>query len=428
MESNKRFEKSIKSYILKNKDIPILTFDYEKTIDKTSVGEYPSYKIKHIKILREDLLPAGYPNTVDSSKLRDWIERRKIPRNRKNMENVINFRLNELELDKGSFMNYIDISFGLSLNDSYWVVPAEKELLWKDYNLYQNKFSEVISLVAFGEKGEFERYPEEIRTSPEYTTDGMLAKCWSVIDNKICLLKKSSEHHKKEAYAEYYMSQVAEIMGFEHIEYDIIKFHENIVSSCSLFTSEDVGFIPMYYCMKNEDIHKKEGKLLAAVSKIYGKEKLEDLMVFDSLIYNTDRHLGNLGMLVDNNTRKILKAAPIFDNGNSILSLLDDKTNVENIFKRYTSKFEVDFDILSNNFVQKRHKENLMKLEKFTFKRHPKYNLSEEILVKAEKFISERAKFINRQLQRKMENTVEKNNENVRKSKRIRTRNNFNEI
>ena len=48
----KRFDKEIKSYILKNKDIPILTFDYEKVIDKTKWGDFPSYKFKHIKIFR----------------------------------------------------------------------------------------------------------------------------------------------------------------------------------------------------------------------------------------------------------------------------------------------------------------------------------------------------------------------------------------
>ncbi len=396
-----RFEKNKKQYILKNKDIPVITFDYEKTIDKLSFGEVPSYKIKHIKILKSDLLPAGYPNTVDSSKLKKWIERRKIPRNRKNMENVLNLRLKELQLDNNSFMNYIDISYGLSLNDSYWIVPADKELYWKDYNLYNNKFSEIVSLVAFGEKRTNEI--EGIKTSPEYTTDGMLAKCWTVLNNEIVLLKKSSEHHKKEAYAEYYMCQVAEIMGFEHIKYDIIKYHENIVSSCSLFTTEDIGFIPMYYCMKQEDTFKEGAKLLEAVAKIYDKEKLEDLMLFDSLIYNTDRHLGNFGMLVDNNTRELLKPAPIFDNGNSILSFLNEETAVEDIFKQYTSKFNIDFDILSNLFVQERHREGLEKLKEFKFIRHPEFNLENDILEKAEEFIQKRARFISNQLSKKLE-------------------------
>ncbi len=121
-----RFEKNIKQYILKNKDIPILTFDYEKIIEKTIFGDFPSYRIRHVKILEPNLLPIGYPNTVDSSKLKKWIERRKIPKNRKNMENVLNLKLKKLKLDNNSFMNYIDISYGLSLNDSYWIVPADK--------------------------------------------------------------------------------------------------------------------------------------------------------------------------------------------------------------------------------------------------------------------------------------------------------------
>ena len=70
----KRFDKEIKSYILKNKDIPILTFDYEKVIDKTKWGDFPSYKFKRIKILREDLLPKGYPNTVDSNILKKFLK------------------------------------------------------------------------------------------------------------------------------------------------------------------------------------------------------------------------------------------------------------------------------------------------------------------------------------------------------------------
>ena len=167
-----RFEKNIRKYILKNKDIPVISFEYEKIIDKTIFGEFPNYRIKHVKILEPDLLPVGYPDTVDSKELKKWIERRKIPKNRKNMENIVNLRISDLELDKGSFMNYIDISYGLSLNDSYWIVPDDgKEYKWEKYNLYKNKFSDIISLVAFGEKGTAESSDDEIRTSPEYTTE-----------------------------------------------------------------------------------------------------------------------------------------------------------------------------------------------------------------------------------------------------------------
>ena len=392
-----KFEKEIKKYILKNKDIPVLTFDYEKLINQTQIKKIIKYRIKHINILKPDLLPAGYPNTIDSSKLKKWIEKRKIPQNREYMENILNF---EKLQSNNNFMNYIDVSYGLSLNDSFWIIPDDKnEYKWENYNLYKNKFNKNISLVALGIN--ITKEIEKIKISPEYTTEGMLAKCWTIFDDKIKLLKKSSKDYNKEAYAEYYMCQIAEIMGFEHIKYDIKNYYGNIVSSCSLFTTEDIGFVPMYYCMKPEDLFKKENKLLEAITKIYGIEKMADLMIFDSLIYNTDRHLGNFGMLVDNNTRKIVKPAPIFDNGNSILAFLDNKIEIYDVLKYYTSKFDISFNILSNIFVQKRHKEGLEKLKNFKFKKHQEFNLENEILEKAEEFIQKRAKFISNQLDKK---------------------------
>ena len=181
-----------------------------------------------------------------------------------------------------------------------------------------------------------------------------------------------------------------------------MKFHEHIVSTCKIFTTEDKGYSPIHLCLKKEDRYKTEGNLLEAIAKVMGKEKLGDIMVFDSIIYNTDRHLGNFGMITDNNTGRLLKPAPIFDNGTSIFNLLL-KNSIQSIYKNYVSKFELNFDLLSNVFVDERHQEGLEKLRNFKFKRHDKYNLPEELLEKAEIFIQSRSKLILNQLKNKME-------------------------
>ena len=357
---------------------------------------------------------------LDSVELKKWIERRRIPKNRKNMLDILSYELEELHLNPNNLMNYIDVSYGLSLNDSYWIVPNdEKEYFWKDYNLYENKFSDILSLIAFGEKGEIGT-SNGIKTSPEYTTEGMIAKCWAVIDGKICLLKKSTESHQKEAYTEYYMSQIAEIMGFEHVKYDILEYHGHIVSCCPLFTNENIGLVAIEDCLDKNDKYKSDISLLKAISKVYPKEALEDLMLFDSLVYNTDRHIRNFGLLLDNNTGEILRPAPIFDNGNSITTLIDENTDIEKICNRYTSKIEIDFDFLSKYSVQDRHRESLEKLKSFRFLRHPKYNLDNKILEKAEKFIIKRAELSLRQLNIKnMEKLGElsKNNKSLKNTR-----------
>jgi len=94
------------------------------------------------------------------------------------------------------------------------------------------------------------------------------------------------------------------------------------------------------------------------------KEHFDDLMLFDTLIYNTDRHLGNFGMIIDNNTNKFLCPAPIFDNGLSFIAMLEEE-NLSNINKSISymqSFFGISFDEQMQHSIQERHLENLHKL------------------------------------------------------------------
>ena len=110
-------------------------------------------------------------------------------------------------------------------------------------------------------------------------------------------------------------------------------------------------------------------------------------------------------MWIENNTKKILKPAPIFDNGNSIITLIDENSNIYKIFNRYISKIEIDFNYLTKYFVCERHRKGLEKLRVFSFKRHLKYNLPDNILEKVEQFIHRRAeislKYLNENNNRK---------------------------
>lgn len=132
------FNKKITKYILKNKDIPVATFEYEKykELEEPFKG-FLKYNFKNIQILNKELLPINFSISKDTSGLKRWIEKRRIPKNRQNMLDILNYELESLDLKPNNLMNYIDISYGLSLNDSYWIVPDDgKEYLWKDYNLY----------------------------------------------------------------------------------------------------------------------------------------------------------------------------------------------------------------------------------------------------------------------------------------------------
>ena len=56
-------------------------------------------------------------------------------------------------------------------------------------------------------------------------------------------------------------------------------------------------------------------------TKSHGPEQLEafcDMLAFDALVCNTDRHFTNFGVLRDNATGLPVALAPIFDNGRSL--------------------------------------------------------------------------------------------------------------
>ncbi|WP_104714001.1 transcriptional regulator [Helicobacter cetorum] len=401
-----------KQYVLKNKDIEVLRFNVE-TIENLEEDIRMSIPyIASIEILMPNLIPKSLKlnsDDKDVEKLEKWIENRKVPKNRAFVEHIIS------AIDNKNFLSYVDVTFALSLNDTFWITPSNNNYQWEDYNLYTNSFNETLALVAFT------GYSTTIKgliTSPELTTNGMLKKCWhrNKESNKIELLKGQTQAYAnrgKEAYCEYYMAQIAQALEFEHITYDLKQFHKQLVSSCEIFTNEKYGYISMYDCIEDSELFSKKNtfKLIATIKEIYTENAFNDLMLFDALICNTDRHLGNYGMLIDNDTNKLVKPAPIFDNGLSFFNHITehDLKDIASFVKTQVNAMDFSFLEQIRQSGQKRHIKNLSKLSNFTFKRHEKYNLPEEWLKLGEKFIQQRSLELIKVIEKKLENKLDLN-------------------
>ena len=61
---------------------------------------------------------------------------------------------------------------------------------------------------------------------------------------------------------------------------------------------------------------------------------------------NTDRHLGNFGALIDNDTMSITRMAPVFDNNRSLRFDMDDDQLKNTAF--YSNHDLVNFDLRSS--------------------------------------------------------------------------------
>lgn len=368
-------------YEIRQYDTPLLTFYIERQgLDKMT------YTIEWVNEEKRYLLPIGL--TTDSDGLSKWLKSRVIPKNREYVDQI----LARSGLSHNDIMGIINVCKGLSLNDSYWVVEKGFEGKFADYNLYENNFTRTLALIAYTGYGSNSK--KGFTSSPEYTTNGMLKKCWRRDKGKIYLFKggtSGAANTGNEPYSEYYAAQIAEVMGLHHISYNLSKWKGTLCSTCELFTDIDTSFVPIYKFNQGSSLTETANYLKSLGQEFY--DEFADMMIFDALICNTDRHAGNYGLLVDNKTNKPIKFAPIFDNGLSLFNyaMADDLADVDSYAKtRYPAYDAVSYEEIVKAFISDRQKAQLRKLINFKFKKHSKYNLPSERLKIIEGFIQRR--------------------------------------
>lgn len=371
-------------YELKHYDLTLVRFS------ATEDTNTPEIKILWSNEDKKDLFPLDLE--LNGEGLAKWLKHRTIPKNRAYVHNF----LSKCGLNINRPMAIIMVSKGLSLNDCYWVVEEGFDGTFDKFNLYDNRFSQVLALIAFT------GYGSSVRTSlascPEFTTNGMLPKCWRRKNGKIILYKggtSGASNTGNEPYSEYYATRVAKILGVNAVPYGLSKWNGELCSTCELFTSKEYSFMPVGRIVTSggmpavREYYEKLGK-----NFVYA---LYDMFVFDAIIMNTDRHFGNFGFIIDNKTNKIIAPAPLFDHGNSLLNFAgqDDFENDETL-KSYADTLLPcvydDFMGTAKKVLTSKHREGLRKLLEFEFKKNSRYNLSDTRLKMLEKLIQSRAK------------------------------------
>lgn len=374
-----------KTYSLRIYDTELMNFTLEKRGLEGLVAE-----ILKVNEDRTHLLPLDLE--LSGEGVVKWLERRVIPKNRTFVDEI----LKTLGLSHNDTQGIIDVCKGLSLNDSYWIVPEGFDGSFSQYNLYENRFSEMLALVAYTGAGQSK---QAFTTSPELTTNGMLPKAWRFIENDGIYLYKGgssgASNTGREPYCEYYASQIAEAMQLNAVHYDLENWKGITASKCALFTNVDVSYVPIGRLIRSGGIQ----KCLDYYDKLgpeFG-EQLRSMLVFDALIYNEDRHFGNFGILRDNHTGKIIAPAPIFDNGLSLLCYagrddLSSLSTLEEYAKTRTTPYRLSFEEICAGVMGAKQKEQLRRMIDFRFKRHPFLNFPEHHLQALEKLLEARVR------------------------------------
>lgn len=371
-------------YTIKHFDTPLVRFSANENSNE------PDIKVLWINEDKKNLLPLDMD--VSSDSIYRWIRHRTIPKNRA----YVHTFLAKCGLNINRPMNIISVSKGLSLNDCYWIVEEGFEGSFDKYNLYDNRFSQILAMIAFTGYGSSLR--SSLASCPEFTTNGMLPKCWRRVDGKVSLYKggtMGANNTGNEPYSEFYASQIARVMGVNAIEYKLSKWKGELCSTCELFTSKEYSFVPVGRIVTSGG--------LKAVREYYEKlgekyiKALDEMIVFDAIISNTDRHFGNFGFLVDNKTNEIVSPAPLFDHGNSLFNFAGrDSLSNYDAFEQYANTLLPcvydDFVAEAKSVISPELTEKVRRLVNFKFKKNPRYNLPDKRLKLIEKQIQKRVR------------------------------------
>lgn len=337
-------------------------------------------------------MPLDLLRSVDSDSLRLWLEQRTIPRNRAFVKNILS-TIGLHPSDDGFYQGVIDYCHGLSVNDAYWVVPEGFDGSWSQYNLYANDLDETLALVAY--TGFTPSQKHRIGLSSEWSTGGTYPKAWRRLSSGLTLYKAGSEgaaNTGNEPYSEWFAQQVADVMGIPHVSYGLERWEGRLASTCPLMNDEHTALVSWWQATGTSVFP----ETLAAATMM-GPDILhafEDMVVFDCIVMNVDRHATNFGLLRDNLSGTILGMAPLYDH-NLALFPEDMETDFEEWGTRGSSWMPkwatIAYDRVLPFVLQPRHKDGLRSLLDFQFEQHPLYPVPETRLQALNSLVRSRA-------------------------------------
>ena len=212
----------------------------------------------------------------------------------------------------------IAISYhGLSLTDVYWIKFNRENVSFADLSLFRHSLSGAFADVSLNGRSLTVQNAELLKPNDaagDIGTQGVAPKAWIRENGTFYLLKNGDERDVK---AELLASKIAHCFRAESVAYEPSTFEDKPVSRSRIITSEDASLVSMeavdVYCVNHE--LDRDAFVLKKDAYAYHMMNL-----IDYLVGNTDRHWGNWGFLVNNDTNRLEKLYPLMDFNKSFLA------------------------------------------------------------------------------------------------------------
>ena len=268
-----------------------------------------------IKVLEKEHLPLPVQfnlkndfTAVDA--LQNWIACRSIPQSRCAFTEF----LEKFKVSTPSAAAYK--SLGLNLSDQYWFKPQSEEINWQDINLFDNEFVK--------QNFESNAWLNDSIVSPDSNSNGELPKFWCVENGSRLLYKQGSGPLFQQPHNEVFAAILLEKFKLKHVDYQHCQIGNKSYSVCETFIQPNTEYIPAVDILmarkktNNENAWQHFWHCVELLGINIEKCDINNMLLFDRIINNIDRHYGNFGFIRNADTLEFQGFAPIFDNGNSL--------------------------------------------------------------------------------------------------------------
>lgn len=312
--------------------------------------------------LRMERVFGALPIGLKAGTLTRWAENRMASRHSRHLRELMRAcRCDTL----GGFLR---ATHAASTIDTFWIKGEEEPVSWQQVSPYRNAFNRSVSRIAFGVPGTLDLDASTV--SPELTTDGSFQKCFQRETGMIYLYKRGTTGAANAGlgpYGEFLASEIAGKVCGEAVPYDLVRLYGVVSSRCALFTSEQNGYVPMSAMTRSTT----PGHLLQFFAGLSeeAEERFREMLVLDAILFNTDRHLGNFGVLVNNDTARPLRMAPVFDFNLSLFpyAMEEELQDPGDLLIKYVPVLGSDFTRTAQQAMTQRIRDRVKGLEGFRF-------------------------------------------------------------
>ena len=246
-----------------------------------------------------------------------WCSSRVLTLDRKYAKEILNsIGAKQAVTDRDRAM--IAISYhGPSLTDVYWIKWNREKVSFADLSLFRHSLSGAFADVSLNGRSLTVQNAELLKPNDaagDIGTQGVAPKAWIREEGTFYLLKNGDE---RDVNAELLASKIARCFRADSVAYEPSTFEGKPVSRSRIVTSEEESLVSMeavdVYCVNHE--LDRDAFVLKKDAYAYHMMNL-----IDYLVGNTDRHWGNWGFLVNNDTNRLEKLYPLMDFNKSFLA------------------------------------------------------------------------------------------------------------